>query len=530
VKRNAGFVWLTRLAAAAVAVLVACPPAPALQPTDVAGTINGEPVAVADIDRAAGGIAGEQWRAIAAITQSAARALCTERIHKMLAESEGVDLVTWEARIWDATRPRAAAQATEPSSDTAADHEAHVRAYRQRLASSAQRILDRELSYPTQVDPGAAEPRLADVVAQCLGRSITRADVESYAAYPLYERRAELVTRLCEQFEISYDKPLVVGRVAAAEGKTLGEVLAKIDGDLGEIPEEEVRRAASERYGAIDDMTLLKARLALDEQRRNDRRRAWLEKVRRETQARCTLTMPPPPEGDVRAPGIALGAPGSLPVYYFANFACPNCSSGWQLLRAIASTYAGRARFMLLHHFPESDAELFSQALEAECAAQQGHFEDYGDWRTSPLRLGSAVASIGLDPERLESCTSDPRIAVSVLDDTAEALRLGFREAVPSWVVGGHLRRGIQQQNALERDIDEQLARPAPASGPPPGTVEAAPTRAPASANSAAAGVERSTQESRPSSSTGAAPAAGAIPSAGAPPSGAAREPGGGWR
>jgi hypothetical protein len=168
--------------------------------------------------------------------------------------------------------------------------------------------------------------------------------------------------------------------------------------------------------------------------------------------------MPPTPQSTVRAHGIPSGSPAALPVYYFGAFDCKNCGSGWQTLRGIAASHAGKIRIEFLHHFPEADADMFSAALEAECAARQGRFADYAEWRTSPMRLGSAADAVGLDRDRLRACMSDPQTAVSVLEDTSEALRLGFRGEVPSWVIGTQLRRGVQGQAVIERIIDEQIA------------------------------------------------------------------------
>ena len=71
--------------------------------------------------------------------------------------------------------------------------------------------------------------------------------------------------------------------------------------------------------------------------------------------------------------------------------------------------------------------------------------------------MGAAHA-LGLDAQALAQCMAEPETAVDVLDDTAEALRLGFREAVPSWVIGARPRRGFQNQDVIDRDVDEQLA------------------------------------------------------------------------
>jgi hypothetical protein len=129
------------------------------------------------------------------------------------------------------------------------------------------------------------------------------------------------------------------------------------------------------------------------------------------------------------------------------------------MLRATNANHQGRVRIEFRHHFPDIDLALFTQALEAECAARQRRFWEYGDWRSSEPSFGSVAEGVGLDAEVLDRCMKDPSVAVSVLDDTAEALRLGFREAVPSWIVGTHPLRGFQGQRDIDRTIEEEHGR-----------------------------------------------------------------------
>ena len=146
---------------------------------------------------------------------------------------------------------------------------------------------------------------------------------------------------------------------------------------------------------------------------------------------------------------------------YFGNFACSECAAGWGILRHVLEAREKTVRVEFRHHFPETDGSLFREALEAECAAAQNKFWRYGDWRVSDVPhppLGAALQLDGIDSTALASCMVDPRTAVTILQDTAEALRLGFREAVPSWVIGQHVRRGAVSQAQIDSDLDEQFA------------------------------------------------------------------------
>jgi len=461
--------------------LLACARVEAFDLTSEAGTIDGEPVSVAETDRAAGNVAAAAWQAMDGIVRTAVRSLCTERIHALLAEADGLDPVAWRARVWRTTEPAADevaayARGQTPGPDIAdgdgdADlagiaHAMHVRAYREKLARAAERMLSEDLVWqigaPQEQPTG--EPKLPANLATCVGRPITAQEARRYAAAPLYDREAELVTALCAQFDTDAPAPLVLAHIAAREGRTPEQLLAEVEGSAADIPAAEVEREALDRFGRNDDASLAAARGDIDARRRADRRRAWLEKVRRESRARCELPVPPAPVGDVRSHGISAGAPGALPVYYFGNFACPHCVSGWQTLRQTLSAHEKAVRVEFRHHLPETDVALFNQALEVECTAAQGRFWAYGDWRvsTAPQPVPGAVLQLeGVDPVALASCMADARTAVEVLDDTADALRLGFREAVPSWVVGERIRRGDLSQTQIDRDIAEQSVKAA---------------------------------------------------------------------
>jgi len=457
--------------------LVPC--AHALELTTVAGTVNGEPVSVAEANRAAGDVAGPTWRAMDGIVRAAVRGLCTERIQNLLAEADGLDPISWRARIWQSTEPApdeieayargrvpAAADTESPElpDRTNIGHEMHVTAYREKLARTAERMLAQDLVWniPNPTEAPAGELTLPSQVASCVGRAISADDVRRYAAMPLYDREAQLVSSLCAQFDTDPPKPLILDRVAARAGRTLDQLMAEIEGEASDIPAADVEREALDRFGRTDESALTEARNAIDTRRRADRRRAWTEKVRRETQSHCDLTMPESPRSEVRTHGITSGPPDGLPVYYFGNFACSDCAAGWQTLRRTVTTHDKRVRVEFRHHFPETDGTLFAQALEAECAAAQNRFWQYGDWRvSSPATLvpGEALQLDGIDSTAFAGCMVDPRTAVTVLEDTAEALRLGFREAVPSWVVGDRMHRGATAQGDIDRDIDELLAK-----------------------------------------------------------------------
>ena len=229
----------------------------ALELTTIAGTVDGQPVTVADANRAAGGVATATWRAMDAIVRTAVRGLCAERIQNLLAEADGLDPISWRARIWQNTEPapdevaayaetripagtdtESSEEASQAPNLTDLGHELHVKAYREKLARTAERMLGEDLVWniPNPNDAPTGEMALPSPVATCVGRPISVDDVRRYAAVPLYERASQLVSALCAQFQTDPPKPLVLDRAAARTGRTLDQLMTEIEGDPSDIP------------------------------------------------------------------------------------------------------------------------------------------------------------------------------------------------------------------------------------------------------------------------------------------------------
>ena len=260
------------------------------------------------------------------------------------------------------------------------------------------------------------------------------------AAFPLYRRRAAVVTSTCRQFDIDYSNPLVIHRMAKAQGVSAEELRKGVDGSFEALSEDEVEAGALEHYGSKDGAALFKARLALEAERRLPGRVAFVSGIQENTVGECALSLPDPPDVRVRGSRLSQGPRDALPVYLFANFQCRHCSASFDILERLEARFTGRLRVELRHHFPDTFLPMFEEALAAVCR---------GEWKRSADARGADF----------EACLRDPRSAVRVLDDTQEALRLGFREAAPSWVIGLRPRRGFQGEAILAETIEEQLRR-----------------------------------------------------------------------
>lgn len=453
--------------------LLAAAGARALQASDVAGSLNGEPVSLAEVDEALDGSLRKSWAEMHQIVRAAARALCAERSVARLAAEAGTDALGWRAAIWSGVEPGPdeveAYVRDHPEVFAGSDPDARLVAHRLRVTRYRGEIARRtgellagafvlDLPEAPAVPEGA--PLLPARVATCFGSAIGAEDVERLASFPLYRRRAEVVTSTCRQFEIDHSNPLLLKRLAKSKQLSVSELMQHAEGTFDELPPEQVEAIARQRYGRADPGTLVRARLALEAQRRLAGRMAVLEGLRKSAVAECALSLPPPPTVSLRGQGSARGPSGALRVVLFGSFACQHCRVSFEILEALEARFAKRIQVEFRHHFPDTLLPPFEDAVSATCSGTQGRFFEFASARfatTGPAPVFEMPLDI--DPGLLRECLRDPRTAVSVLNDTEEALRLGFRDALPSWVVGRRPRRGFQGEQILAKTIEQQIGR-----------------------------------------------------------------------
>ena len=441
---------------------------------EVVGTLNGEPVRLEEVDAALEGSIRALWREMEEIVRASAHGICAERAIDRLAGKARLDPDGWRAERWVEARPgpeEIGAHVEEhPEVFAGIDvdpdlvgHRLRVTRYRDEIA----RRVDAELAGHWRLhldavsDEPDSEPLLPPVVADCFDRPITRSEVEAFASFPLYRRRAEIVQSTCRQFEIDHSNPLLLSRMARSQGISVAELMKRNEGSFEPLSETAIEEEARRQYGDGSPISLLKARIGLEAKRRLPGRIAFLEGLRENTTGVCRLSMPAPPVVRVREEEgqgrIVIGPEDGLPVYYFGHLRCRHCRRGIEILEKLKARYGERVRIEFRHHFPDTWLLPFEDALDATCQADPRHFFRFARTRVSK-DPGSQI-SLDKNDGKLEECRKDPRTAVRVLNDTQEALRLGFRDAVPSWVIGERPRRGFQGEALLIETIEKQLRR-----------------------------------------------------------------------
>jgi hypothetical protein len=207
-------------------------------------------------------------------------------------------------------------------------------------------------------------------------------------------------------------------------------------------------------------------RIALIATRRAHALVEWTDELRKSTTARCTLDRPGPPIVHLFESQPKLASDAALRVVLFGSFRCRHCEQEWKIARMVRDRWGASIRFELRHHFPDAARSWFDDALEAECSGRQGRLSEYVQWRYSrsePVR--PLVAALDLEPSAFKRCIESSLTAVEILAQTQDAQRLGFRDAMPSWVVGRRPRQGFQGEDVLNQTIEaelEVLLRPGP--------------------------------------------------------------------
>lgn len=492
----AAMVILTAAAVALGCTLLHPTEADALQGTDIAGYLGDDAVSVTELDQAIAGAAAKTWREIDAVIRAAGQGVCRQRAYDELDARQSSE--NWRIAAWQSAQPTSEAVAAfvrdnpdlfagvDPD-DELVRHRLRVERYRTAIGAAADAVIDGrfKLELPNLADPPTGEPQLAEKVGNCMSSAISRDEIERFAAYPLYRRRAELVSTICAQFEIDYSNPLLLSREASKQGLTVEQLFEKADDAAEPATAAEIEEAARKRYGDADDLSRMKAELALQALRQGDARMELVERLRAATTGRCTLDLPSapvvaratlkmgdlnaldartaPPEPAARATPTTSATGASpqhntrLPVAYFANFRCRQCKNGWDVARDTLRAYDERIDFSFVHHFPATVEPMFADALAAQCASQAGKLDAWAKAYFANAAARPTAKQLGLDNKQFDACIADAATAVKVLADTDEGLRMGFREAVPSWVIGRRPRRGYQRAAIVAATIDEEL-------------------------------------------------------------------------
>lgn len=165
-------------------------------------------------------------------------------------------------------------------------------------------------------------------------------------------------------------------------------------------------------------------------------------------------------------PGAPTRGGGSAPITIieFSDFECPYCRQMQLTLDNIQAQFPGKIQLQF-RHFPLSSHSFAKDAATfAVCGHLQGKFWEANKllFQTSPLFGLSAFqqygAEIGLDPEKLASCTQQESGGATWGIDRKLGQKLGV-SGTPTLFINGMMVAGVIPQGELVRIITAELQR-----------------------------------------------------------------------
>lgn len=165
-------------------------------------------------------------------------------------------------------------------------------------------------------------------------------------------------------------------------------------------------------------------------------------------------------------------ATAPITIVEFSDFQCPHCKMGALIMHSVMQRFPGKIR-LVLRSFPldpacnskmQNGGHLFSceAARVAKCAHEQGRFAEVYETifeNQNSIKSGSAFAwavALGLNAEKLRSCSESDPVKMMIQQDLTEAENLGV-QSTPTYFLNGHKIQGASAAPVWVRTIETLL-------------------------------------------------------------------------
>lgn len=158
----------------------------------------------------------------------------------------------------------------------------------------------------------------------------------------------------------------------------------------------------------------------------------------------------------------AIGSPTPLlTIVEFSDFECPFCREAFPTIRALATRYGDRVRFVY-RDFPVDElhagARLAAEA--AQCAHGQGKFWAYHDklFQSAPrfdrAALSTYARAVGLDVAAFDACVDGKQFTDAVEMDAAAGRAFGVK-GTPTWffLLGNDPKTARRVEGVIPSDV-----------------------------------------------------------------------------
>lgn len=306
------------------------------------------------------------------------------------------------------------------------------------------------------------------VLATWTGGQLTWGDVEEELA-PLFARLdVEYVNQRNELLKTSIDDA-VVQRLLEAEvaRRGLADMDALVQAELNAVAEpteEEARAYLQSEDLEVSEAYIAQARSALLEDRQRQRLSALVEKVQLDAAVRVWLARPEVPRVEVGIGTNPVRGNAEAPVLIveFADYQCPFCARGYQVMKRVMETYGDRVAWVFRDMPLGFHDRAIPAAMAANCAGEQGRYWEMHDLlfegpsAFSDEELAALATRAGVDMKAWEECRAAGTAAAEILRDMTDAQAAGVN-GTPQYFINGILLTGAQPFEAFQAIIDEEL-------------------------------------------------------------------------
>jgi protein-disulfide isomerase len=309
----------------------------------------------------------------------------------------------------------------------------------------------------------------AGVVATVEGVPITSEELDRDLVVRLNQLEDEMYGVRQEHLEA-----MIGSRLLASEAKRRGlavEALIKqeVDAKIKPVTDEEIAQFYQANRDSIRvDEAGAKPRIRayLEEQRRDERREAFIGSLRKTAAVSVQLERPASRRVSLETAGAPAKGPAAakVTIVEFSDFHCPYCRGVQPTLNELLAKYGDRVR-LVFRHFPVDTLHPAARrASEAAwCAQQQDKFWQYHDRLylvgndATPVTLARIATDVGLDASKFSACTAGKDAPAAVEQDIDQARRLNLN-GTPTFFINGRPFIGRQPIENFTRVIDEELA------------------------------------------------------------------------
>lgn len=305
----------------------------------------------------------------------------------------------------------------------------------------------------------------SSVVAKVNGEDITQQKVDDTIVSQLFPLQQQIFALRKAALENLIIRKLLENE-ARRKNISVDELKRLITAGPVEISPAQVEELYQQNASAFammsPDEAREKLRLDLESQARLKKYREALTKFRGNAKIEWLLDEPRLSSPIAVNIAAARGPAGARVVMIeYSDFQCPYCREVQATVKHILRDYPDDVRLVFKHLPLEIHQFAFQAAQAAFCAGRQGGFWKYhddlfaADTLSVELLIGFARSN-GLDLGQFQKCLSSPESRAAVVEDIAEARRLGIN-GTPTFLVNGKILRGAVNIEELKTLIESEL-------------------------------------------------------------------------